>query len=225
MAATPGAGVYNTSPVFKAVMLTSAIVLFALLVSLGRRGNAWATAIVILAASPVAMAIINRLEGGDLWHMFNPSIASWVFVFGDLFALTWAGWHISKAWKDLPAGWFSGLSWVLGCVVIGIAAALAFHFVLDGPGYIEAGATAQLSSRSKEWHDFVAYPVLFGGLVYLVWPVVWAVWRGDASADTKQHLWLALAGAGSWAVLGMLDMFVHKPSPFHLHPPGEKWPA
>lgn len=106
---------------------------------------------------------------------------------------------------------------------LGVVAGFAFHH-WDGQNYVSAGALTQLNSRSKWAHDFVAYPVLLGGVAALLMPLIYYCFRQPHHQAVFTNLQLALYfGLGGWFLMGILDMMIFKPSPLNMHPPGAKW--
>jgi hypothetical protein len=203
-----------STALFKVIMLVAGVAAFALLVNGGRSGNLW-MALVPLILSPVCLFIIRlTLEDGRPAGLLSLKTQSWAFLIGDSLALPLMALGGLLAWKfkrDEFAPFFLSYWWIALCVVIGIAAAYGWHYLLDGPGYIKGGHGDLLGSPSKLWHDFPVYGALVGGLVYLAIP---AIFQGFTS-----YGWLCLLGLVLWVLLGLADNTIHKLNPANLHPP------
>ena len=195
-------------------MVIAGVVSFGLLVAGGRNGTPW-VALVPFILSPLCLLIIRlTLEDGRPDGLFNLQTQSWAFMIGDSVALTLMALGGALAWGDKKESFkpfFLSNGWIALCVLIGLAAAFGWHFLLDGPGYIKGGYGELLGSPSKLWHDFPVYGALFGGLVYLAIPAIFqsfSTWG-----------WLCLLGFVMWGGLGYADNSIHKLNPANLHPP------
>lgn len=166
-----------------------------------------------LLASPLLLLALRLwLEEGRPAGLFSPSSQSWAFLFGDILWLPLAFGASAYGYQFVPAdSWFKTSVWWLAiCVAIGIAAGLVFH-MLDSGAYSNAGYELALVSPTKLAHDFVSYPLLFGGLLFLGVPVL-----------AHQFMWagaVALTGVLLWTAMGVKDM-IDPPHPGNLHP---KW--
>lgn len=174
-------------------------------------GDEWECLVPIIV-SPIGMAFIRLLmEPGGLRGLFRPSTQSWAFLFGDVTALPFAFVMLALGWRNLAEGWYDRDWWFWLALLLGVAIAFAWHFLLDGPGYKAQGYGELLGSPTKLWHDFVVYGSLAGALVYLGIPVL--------AHDFWPYGALALVGLGVWGVLGVADNTVHKLDLANLHPP------
>jgi len=179
----------------------------------------WVAPLVGLAASPGIMALLRyTLERGTPPGMFNPKTQSWAFLFGDLLFLPFAlaMLALGAAHVQLEAsGWVSYESggWQRLCFWIGLAAGFVFNR-FDAANYSNEGSLGAIFSPTKLAHDFIAYPVLVGSLLFLAGPLVREI-GSDASGIA--YLGLALAGALGWVGMAVRDM-VHPPRPYDLHP-------
>lgn len=199
---------------FWAVMIFAGLVSFAVLVLAGRQGRMWVVAIPVLL-SPVCLVVIRQvLEFGLPEGILDPRKGSWAFIIGDGFALplmirgsvlTW------KAKRDDFAAFFLSNWWVVICLLLGIAAACGYHYLIEVPGYTKAGYAELLGSPSKLWHDFPVYGALSGGLLYLSVPAI--------AHGFKSFGWLCMVGFVLWIMLGLADNTTHKLDPSDLHPP------
>lgn len=165
-----------------------------------------------LLASPLLLLFLRMfLEDGRPKGLFNPSTQSWAFLFGDIVWLPLAFGAAAYGQRFVPSdSWFRTPWWLVACVIVGGIAGGAFH-KLDQGAYIGAGYGQALMSPTKLAHDFVSYPLLFGGLLFLALPVVvhHFLWSGAA----------ALAGVLLWGAMGARDMG-NAPRPQDMHP---KW--
>lgn len=225
---TRAVAAYRPSTLFTVGIALYALVVFGLLVYFGRTGQAWPAVAAAYLASPVPMLVVSLIEGATVRQVVDLRTASWAFVIGDFLALPALFFFAAKAWKQLPDNWWGTSrvlwTWIVAAAVLGVAFGFLFHFIVDGPGYENVGAVAQLGSRSKRLHDFVAYPALSGAVMALMVPLIhyWIKHPGDSAVNNQTQLALYL-GLGGWILMGALDTLVHKPSPLDLHPPGKKW--
>ena len=165
-------------------------------------------------SSPCAMYAFRESyeKVGKELPVFDLKHGSWAFLIGDTIVIPMAvvfaliGWNV----QDLSA-WGESYLWGIAAIAAGILAGTIFH-LLDGIGYRSQGAGAALSSPTKLVHDFVAYPVLFGGLVYGGVPLLfhWNIWSALCLACVV--VWLGLAACD--AIRGL--------DPKKLHPNWDK---
>lgn len=164
--------------------------------------------VVALVASPGVMVFARyALEGGRPYGIFNPKTQSWAFMFGDplclmpaLVALSIGAGHVRPDGR--AASMFSSGGWQSACLIVGMAAGLVFHLA-DSAAYDRRGVYTAVKSPSKMAHDFVAYPVLVGGLLYLGVPlVIEQIWGGGGLLP---YVPLGLTGVGVWLVLCTCD--------------------
>ena len=176
------------------------------------RDNPFGAVAVALLASPILLFVLRVfLEDWQPKGLFDPATQSWAFLFGDALWLPMAFAAAAYGQRSVPqdstfrSGW-----WLAVSVVAGVAAGVVFH-KMDQAVYVTAGYGQALLSPTKLAHDFVAYPLLFGGLQFLGVPVL------------VHHFWwtgmVALAGVLLWGAMGVHDM-VKPLNPAHLHP---KW--
>jgi hypothetical protein len=132
-----------------------------------------------LTASPLLLLVL-RLT----WEEGQPGLidlknGSWSFQLGDTFVLTTAFAVATIAWMSIPhEAFFLSGRWMMISLLIGIAAGMAFH-AFDTVNYTRDGVELALNSPTKLAHDFVAYPVLLGGLVCVGVPVL-KHWSGQS---------------------------------------------
>lgn len=181
-----------------------------LLMAIGfSKGNPWVAAGACWLASPIAMMVLATAEPNRgtttlarVASLVDFRHGSWAFLFGDTLFLPIMAAAIAIGWRH---NWF-GLSWhwLVICLVIGVVVGLAFHHH-DASFYSEAA----FNSPTKLWHDLVAYPVLFGGLVFGLVPMI----------RQLPWVWVALALFALWLLAGVADGTVHKLNPGDLHKP------
>lgn len=160
-------------------------------------------------ASPIAMwHHADKYEYRSFREVFNLKIGSWSFLIGDSIVLPTAavfmvfGWHASDT-----INWGRSPFEVFGCLGVGVIVGLLFHAV-DGNGYRSAAAQEALASPTKITHDFCAYPVLFGGLLYGGIPLV---------QNWNWYCWAVVGCIIAWLLLCVRDMKVGL-NPKLLHP-------
>ena len=220
---------YEAPCEFEVGLWSGAVVLWGLFILAGRFGHPIYTVIIILMYSVVMVAIVLRemgdLPGSTIYKLrrrhFDPKQQSWAYMFGDSLALPWAGLFAALVGKAMPPTWFIGLEWVSVSAAFGAAASALFH-TLDARAYRSGGFDLEVYARSKRWLDFATYFGLFGGFVYLGWPLVWGGLFHDLAPQEKLDVWLMLFGLAVWFGLAVCDA-VRKPSPAFMHPPGKKW--
>lgn len=189
------------------------VLLWALVV--WQRTNPLALVLVALAASPLLLLALRvTLECGKPPGLFDPSRASWAFLFGDVLWLPLAMAACAYGQRNLPEqGWFRDWWWLPLCILLGIGAGLAFHFLMDQPAYVQAGWGQALYSPTKVAHDFVSYPLLLGALAWLGVPVLVHDFRWTGA--------IALVGVLLWGAMDARDA-TRPPRPQELHP---QWDA
>lgn len=130
-----------------------------------------------------------------LGSVFSHEKQAWSFIYGDLILLPLAFSAAADKWSQVSDR--SGLTpvWWLVCLALGCVAGASFHYKLDKPGYTKLGYVASLNSPTKLFHDFVSYPVLFGGLLFVYGPLVIATW-------VNIHTIVILGLVGAWFYLG-----------------------
>ena len=220
---------------FLITMFVYALVIYAAVLITVKSGSWQAAYLAGLLASPVPMLLCRWLvEDGSIKDMFDPAKASWTYLLGDIFALPFALSMAAVAWTrfgDTINPFFTSYLWVDCSAVIGILAGFAFHH-LDSAAYTKMGAGGALMSPTKLYHDFGAYPVLFGGLVCVGVPLLVSSLRFakavrfvSLAPSANQFVGFMLVGVIVWGVFGALDGLVHKPKPASMHPIGWVWPA
>lgn len=178
-------------------------------------GNPFVAVILALLASPVLLPLLRwtfEPRFSSVLAMFDPRTQSWTFVFGDTLFLPFAFAFASLAYQSVPADSIFK-SWLyLGlCIGLGIGAGVAFHYGMQVPAYTDAGLAEALNSPTLRAHDFVAYPFLFGGLLYIGIPGLVHHWQWTGT--------IALVGVLLWGVAAVGDA-IDPPQPKSLHP---KW--
>ncbi len=186
-----------------------AIAIFGLLVWSVQAGRTYAAPVMVLLASPVLIAgLAIFVEKRPIAGLVDFRHGSWSFLVGDMFVLTTAVVICALAWRDIPRGFYVSWQWILLSAALGTAAGIAFHW-WDGKNYVSDGFGLSLNSPTKLAHDFVAYPVLFGGLVCVGVPLL---------SNWSWHTWAVLGCVVIWVVLVLADI-LRGLSPLNLHPP------
>ena len=147
----------------------------------------------VLLASPVLLYFLaTKLELRNWQDILNPKHGSWAFLFGDTFVITLGIGISAYSWRRLPRdGWHCSWQWSVFCLAAGLAAGYAFH-LLDRGNYVGAGIPFAVFSPTKIAHDGVAYPVLFGGLLFSGWPVVVKQWDMGRWVVVCVAVWILL---------------------------------
>lgn len=176
------------------------------------RDRPFVAAAVALLASPLLLLILRRwFEGGHPTGLLHPRTQSWAFLFG-VIAIAVAFGIAAYGHQSVPADSRFHTTWYwLVCVLIGMVAGATFHYGMELKAYAEARHGAALASPTKLAHDFVSYPLLLGGLLYVWIPVLVYQFRWTGAS--------VLACVVVWAAMIIRDA-LHPPEPANLHP---KW--
>ena len=189
------------------------VAVYDLLISLGfiaAAGTRSLTEAMLLAAitawlsSIVPMGAVGcYYEKRPFTDVFSPKISALQFLYGDSIFLPFALAMFAAALAhEHHSSWHVTIWWYVVAVVIGSLAGLVFH-AHDQKNY----DPERFNSPAKLVHDFTAYPLLLGGLVFLGVP---ALINGLAQLD-----WVALViivlgvvvGFGGWFWMGLLRDF------------------
>jgi hypothetical protein len=190
----------------------AALASFAALVIAVRRGLVYRAAGIVLVVSPLAITLLGLVyDSRSLAQSVSLSGNSWAYLFGDTFALSAAFAAATFGWRSLGPGWWTTSWWFVLSFVLGMAAGVTFHIV-DGAGYRAVGAGELLGTASKLWHDFVTYPTLFGGLVWVGVPLLFV-------ARNRIATWVCVAGVAAWMVFAVCDNTIHRCDPWKMHGP------
>ncbi len=155
--------------------LCMTLALFMAITTVGQRGWSVPTFVLALVSAHGLMGLAGVvLEKRPLTDIFSLRYGSWAFIIGDV-ALATLLWRASLQWRspEVGRGFFGTPWWVMISLVVGIGAAVAFYFVLERGGYVEAEATDLLSSPTHLIHGEITYPVLAGSLFCLGVPALW----------------------------------------------------
>ncbi|MDB5186691.1 MAG: hypothetical protein JWM07_163 [Candidatus Saccharibacteria bacterium] len=173
-------------------------------------GNGVLAFILAWVASPIIFPILafmleaGRVEDGGrgtslrevVKNVFDTKIQAKSFVYGDTIILPFAFFIAADKWSQMSFKGELMIGWFIAGWIVGIAAGFGFHFIIDKPGYKKLGHIASLDSPTKLFHDFVTYPVLFGGLFYAFFPLLFAT-------GLNLHTILILAAVAFWGYLGI----------------------
>jgi hypothetical protein len=141
-------------------------------------------------------------RGETAWEIFQNVFSlhtqAWSFVIGDIIILPWA---LAGATDRLN---YYGVTlavvpwwWLIVSGLIGAVAGVAFHR-MDAWAYAKEGYAESINSPTKLFHDFVTYPVLFGGVLF----VLGALFYREQLSPTVIGILVLLA---AWLVLGVAD--------------------
>lgn len=192
--------------VFLMICLVYAAIDFTLLVYFVRKGF-WQSGIICAwAASLVPMYLIGAIMEHRL--LPGPAHQAWSFFFGDSIFLPFAIAMCAVGWRKLPAGhWYNSPAWLIGSLIIGLAAGYGFH-AMDRVNY----SSLAWNSPTKLWHDFAAYPILFGGIWAVAWPMLLRGRNWSAPFPAE----LALVGVIMWFVIGITHDQHLDPTKLHV---------
>lgn len=164
-------------------------------------------------ASPLLLLFLRLTMEKPFGGLFALRTQSWAFLFGDTLWLPLAFGLAAVGYRLVPEGsFFRSWVWLAACIAMGLVAGTVFH-ALDTSAYSNAGAELALLSPTKLAHDFVAYPFLFGGLLYVGLPVTVHNFRGYGLP--------VLLLIGMWGLMGFFDA-QRGLNPLDLHP---RWDA
>lgn len=165
------------------------------------RGQGLVAGALCIAASPMLLAVLRvgpELAYSDLGKLFDVRTQAWSFLFGDTMLLPLAMGLGSVAYRFVPAESFFQHQWYMQiCLAIGLCAGFGFH-LMDMQAYASADWTLALNAPTKWAHDFVAYPFLVFGLLYVGLPGLWYHFRWTGA--------LALVGVLLWGACVVIDM-------------------
>lgn len=103
--------------------------------------------------------------------VFSPKGQAYSFLIGDFLLLPGALAVAAINWQETSNQVDLSIWWWLACLLVGVVIGFGWHFKLEKPGYEQAGFAANLNSPTKLFHDFVSYPVLFGGIMFVFVPM------------------------------------------------------
>lgn len=180
--------------------------------------GSWMAGVVAWVSSPILLFVYALLfermpvaAGGRgetvlavFKNLFSIREQSWAFIFGDwlllpgAFVIAALKWSVADYRIDVSLWWWW---WILSLVIGGLAGTW-FHFVVDKPAYSRVGRAASLQAPTKLLHDFVSYPVLAGGLLFALVPMVFELqwtWSSD------WNLYTILVLIGLWIAIQFFD--------------------
>jgi hypothetical protein len=153
-------------------------------------------------SSLIPMAFVGqRMEHRTPKELFDPKSGSWMFIFGDGIFLPISAVAFAVVWEsneeaDFGQQWW----WLATATLLGIAAGIVFH-ALDKPNY----DPERFSSPTKLVHDYGAYPLLAGGLMFSGVP---ALVGSIIHHSTSSIIWCtggATVGVGGWVLMGAIN--------------------
>jgi hypothetical protein len=186
--------------------------LFNRLINAVKNGEPLRAASSVWLASPVPLSIIVVFgEHRRFASLFNVDTMPLSLIIGDTVVLpaaaAIAAWSVKMSWNFVdptPSGvkksnvTDSSSTW-WACILIGLAAGVAFH-VWDAGNYAAMHLESLVQSASKMWHDLVTYVALFGGLLYAFLTIV---------SKAKLYRWRFVTGFVAcillWLCLGLYD--------------------
>jgi hypothetical protein len=184
------------------------VLLYAWLTSAIIGGNRSSAVLVALIASPISFLALaltfEKTQAGRgesviavIKSVFSFKKQAWSFIIGDLLLLPVVAYWLADKWAIIDDRFrVQPPSWWLLSLLLGVVAGGAFH-AMDKKGYAELGHAKSIDAPTKLFHDFVTYPVLFGGFLYAFVPMV--INSGVSPQAVGVVLFVAL-----WAVLGIV---------------------
>ena len=187
-----------------------ALLLYTTTLKLSMAGHVFWVVLAAWLASPLLLLVLRiTMEDGMPAGLFSPKTQSWAFMFGDTVFLTFAFIVVTIGHRRISGhDWYQQWWWVGACFGVGMLGGYVFHY-LDTSVYMDAGAGLALNSPTKLAHDFVAYPVLLGGLLCLGVPVVLYEFKWVGA--------LFFVGLLGWGLMGARDAKAGL-APTKLHP-------
>ncbi len=170
-------------------------------------GSVMGVLVIWYSAPYVMWKYRKKYEGTQAPKMFDLRKGSWAYLIGDTIVLP-IGWvALVFGWNDQGSVEWGLSSSLLLCLLAGIAAGSLFH-ASDTKGYKEQKAEDALKCPTKIAHDFCAYPVLLGGLLYGFIPFFqnWS-WYSSVFIGSV-FVWLILAGCDMKRGLLVPDLHV-----------------
>lgn len=198
--------------IFTSILIVYTVFAYAQLVQCIRNGQPFMSAAWILLASPAPLYLVAITIEDRSLKLSEFSIQSWSFLFGDIMVLPVMAAMLAKAWQHLPwqAGlqvWWQSRLWWVFCLVIGTSAGIVFH-IMERTNYDPLA----WNSPSKLIHDFCAYTVLAGGLLFGLIPALFA--SGDGA---RWYVLIAVICLLVWVGLVIADNTLHKLDGRNLH--------
>jgi hypothetical protein len=137
-------------------------------------------------------------------------------MFGDALLVPVIMTLAAVVWRDhIRAGsWWRSPWWALLSGAFGIAVAVKFR--IDESHVYNA---LRLQSPSKLAHDFIAYPVLAAALLYVLLPLLVAIWQARGRRARGRAWWLAILAVALIVAFAVLLVLASKGlDPTFLHP-------
>jgi hypothetical protein len=212
-----------------------AILVGTFLIKSVRRGSWLGAVAASLLASPAPIAVLAKtMEHRSLLYLVaHFQDLSFAFFFGDLVFLPFSAAMAALAWKhspELKATWATSWWWTVISVIVGLLAAYWFRYLNDMPRYEKAGAMGSFDAPTKLFHDFGAYPVLFGGLFCIAVPLFVEAVNSNwpfVHFYAAPYVGWVLLGVGLWFAVGLVHdsgLFGPPLDPKKLHPNSWVWP-
>lgn len=170
-------------------------------------GSVMAVLVIWYSAPYVMWKYRKKYEGTEAPKMFDLRKGSWAYLIGDTIVLPIGAVVLVFGRHDRASVEGGLLLGLLLCLIAGIAAGSLFH-AWDTKVYKEQGAEDALKCPTKIAHDFCAYPVLLGGLLYGAIPLIqdWS-WHSYVFVGCV-IAWLALAACDGKRNLRVPDLHV-----------------
>jgi len=171
----------------------------------------------------ILFGVLAYYESGwaRVFYVFNPRWQYWSFLLGDI--------GIALALRVAANGDRSRQPWlfhqwwwvILIGPICGVVGALAFHFLLNKPGYLAPGRDGRpinptaIDTPTFRLHAVMTWPVLFAAVISFLVPYAWTEWSWGSDAA-----WI-MTFSGVW-ILGMIADEVRRvigygPDPKKVH--------
>lgn len=197
--------------IFTGVLLAYTLFVYVLLTTAMWQGQPWLAALWVWLASLVPVYCVAAFIERRPIKITEFSSQSWAFLFGDIIVLPLMAMALAKAWQYMPAmhtsAWWQSWVWRVFCLAMGVGAGTAFH-LMDRVNY----EPLAWNSPSKLTHEFCAFVVLFGGLLFGLIPAALS-----ANAGSGWYVVAAVVCLLAWVALGVADNTVHHLDGRNLH--------
>lgn len=171
-------------------------------------GSIFAAGTIITFSYAVMYDYRKSYEGPNAPPLFDHKLCSWAFMYGDTVVVPiGAVFAVHGMQSPDVAAWKSSILWIVFSFAVGLFIGWCFH-QLDGKNYEEDGNEVMLKSPTKLAHDFVAYPVIFGGAVFVTVPMLLHYSEYTKGVLISLAVWLFLGGCDIYRKLKRKNLHV-----------------
>lgn len=186
-----------------------------------QRGKWWLGAMAAVLVSPVAQGLLGTLwEHRSLSDIFNPTIGSWLFIFGHGIALPAIAAASAIGWHRLELRgkhWYTSWYWYGISLGIGVAVAVWYR----GPQIVQFAAGNAFDAPTKLAHDLGDLPMFVASLLCVSLPVIVHACMRRAGHTLRVSAAMIIITFAAWFALRIYDDS-HYINPKDLHP-GWDW--